>query len=220
MARSPTPSDRLNEIRRLHRLGPDGLPALREALSDPCITVRTEAARVLGLIGGAEEAARLSAALSNAIGRRSPGWHRVLGWLAVVGLGSLVAVMIVLIGVLSFGQAFKLTDIKPWEIWRSIVGAQRGEEPFIGACVEALAAISERDPWPGRRELIGEFRALATDETHLTRSTRAKIAGAAERLDLATRELTGLPTPAAAPTPTAESLPVETATRIVTLGNE
>jgi hypothetical protein len=120
----------------------------------------------------------------------------------------LVAVMIVLIGVLSFGQAFKLTDIKPWKIWHDIVEAQRGEEPFVAACVEALAAITERAPAPESRRLLDELRALAADEMHLTRATRAAVADAADRLEAATLALAELPAPAAALEPSTESLPV------------
>jgi hypothetical protein len=193
---------------------------LAAALDDPCITVRTEAARLLGQLGGPKEAVPLQQALHRALRRRSPYWHRVVGWLAAFGIGVAVAFMTVMIGIMSLGKAFKLKDVKSGQIWRDILEFQRGQEPFILACVDALAAITERAPTPESRQLLRELHALSADDVHLTRASRTAVVNAAERLDAATRSLAELPTPAAALEPSTESLPVtaEEPVQTVTLG--
>ena len=208
MTRQPTPSERLRELEAQSHRGRDGIVPIAAALNDRCITVRVEAARLLGQIGGPAEAVRLQEALFRAFRQRSPLGYRILGWVRVGGLGLAVGVMIVVIGILSLGQAFKLKDVKPGKIWSDIVGFQRGEEPFVRACVEAIAAIAERAPTPESRRFLDQLHALANDEVHLAPATRTAIAASAERLDAATRRLAELPVPSEAEPPRVNELPV------------
>jgi hypothetical protein len=141
----------------------------------------------------------------------------VAGWLAAFGIGLAVAFMTVMMGLMSFGRAFKLKDVRSGQIWRDIIEFQRGQEPFILACVDALALIAERAPSPESRQLLPQFHALSADDVHLTQRTRAAVINAAERLDAATRNLAELPTPACAPETSTESLPVTTEERVQTV---
>lgn len=193
--------DEKKQVQRLKHLaeGTPDLAGLAAALEHPTLTVRVEAARLLGEVGDADSLAHLKDALLSAYSGRSPKWHRVMG---VLQTGGIFVVLTLLLGALVIALVMMCSCIvpafgmgsppSPFEMWDLLSEPKRKNDLFIRAVLEAMERLVEKHAVVELTPLIPALRTIAADSHHhrdLTRSAALNVISSIRALTYEVGEL-------------------------------
>jgi len=202
-----SPVTRVRALRDLSRLPPeDALRPLCEALDDPLIAVRIEAAQALGRVGDA----RAVGPLVRALKRSSYGGAAVKQFL----LGILLLPVFALWFLVGLAAAVFLGDFGgnvlgfAASLPENYYGSRRSRSPLFSAITDALVQIAERDPSPELRRALPELQTIASDVLQHERSARSAYHDAARKIAGLTEKLQSMPLPAGAPAADPAQLPL------------
>lgn len=189
-------ADRFEAVEEVRdALGAQALEPLCDALRDPCVRVRIEAALALGDLHDAGAVEPLLAALRGTISGGQAAWQ-VRKSLLLVAIWLLIWNGVLYLKVLAdpaargwmSGFTIALAAV-PWDY----LAGRRAASRFAAAVSLALAEIAEHQVTPELHGLAKELRLLATDRVQQDRMTRNLIREAAHRLEEATAEYRDLP---------------------------
>lgn len=205
------------QIQRLKNLacGIPDLDRIATALNSPSLTVRTEAAKLLGQVGDASSLPPLKEALLKCYSARSPRWHRFLGILETSGV---FAILFVLFGALLIALIASCSCIFPFvgggsapnvfEFWDSLSEHRRKNDPFVRAVLNSIEQLVEKHSAIELRPLLPALRTIAADSHHHRGDTRTAALNAISSIEAVACEVGDLPISSRAQPAGAHDLPV------------
>lgn len=214
--------EKLEAATALLQYGEAALEPLCSALSDPDDRIKVAAARALAELGDSRAVPSLTAALRKGLSGGTARSHFLAAGRAVfwaIGATTVAGCVVTLLGV---PLLYSLLGYPPCIITLNWLLARRARSRVHQVFTDVIVALAEAKPTPELRELLPDLRMLAVDRLQQEPEARQAFSGAAERIDLLTRDLrvlpiaaTGppldtdaLPRPAKASEPGAENLPV------------
>lgn len=204
---APSWIDRRRAVTSLGEFGDVSVAPICRALEDRDERVRLAAARLLAVLGDPRALQPLIAALKRSLSGGSGRRHVVVLHLALVTLiGGVIGASIGSLTLRGTVFGFLLSMVPSTLIFANHWFHRMNRDRFQQTCIEALAALAEKDPVPELRILLPDLQALAANRLQPDEARHA-LTTATFRIAALTSNTERLPIAAAAPESELGTLP-------------